>query len=559
MTLSCNHSNTAGLFSGITLLSLSLMLSGPGVWAEGKEEAKEEAAEEAGEEDKAKGVTPLKVLGVKGFGFELGGYFRSRFYHQEGVPIDISSGTQEYTGKLRYFDTRLKLAPVIKYADVVKLTVWFHILDDAIWGDNAGISSTGITADEPSTTNRVGDDVGFLSVKAAWLELNLKLLVMRIGRIPSDFGLGLLTASSDGPGLEKDFGWNRYSSVYDRILLATEPVTIILNLAKAETKRFPLIVVYSYDQLVEDEIGMGRTRLPYSSEWLGDNTDDVKSHNFAAVYVGDPVKLVTPTDKLIIGAYFVMRSQEATFSDLYIIDGFVKLQMGPPNLYGFLEAEAYGIRGQSMAFALGEPVTDQDWCREHGHERCPDWLYQNKKADIASYFIRAGVYWKAHPKIAVQFKIETGYASGDDVMTDEHFTGRSMHPDVKVGLVLYSILLHELWRQNWVDNPGLWSNGGVTNSFFVAEVFKLTALDMIDFVFLALQAWPDEVDHTIVKQDKMMGYEFDLGVRVRLYHDHALLGLDGGVLVVGEAFETDRLDFLPDHIWTIQFWAAYVI
>ncbi len=70
-------------------------------------------------------------------------------------------------------------------------------------------------------------------------------------------------------------------------------------------------------------------------------------------------------------------------------------------------------------------------------------------------------------------------------------------------------------------------------------------------------------DRVIVQKEAFMGFEFDAGVRARLYRDHALLGLEAGVLKTGPALERphdaqDR-EIYPELPWTIQFWAAYVI
>jgi hypothetical protein len=440
--------------------------------------------------------------------------------------------------------------------------VWFHILDDVVWGDNAGVSSTGITASDPSVTDREGGEMEFIQVRAAWLEMNLKVLAFRIGRMPSDWGLGLLTTGS--AGLDDDFSWNRGGSVYDRVLVATEPVSIILSLLKAKNPRFPLIISYSFDQLVEDDYEVGKTRLPYSSEWLGTDSDDVRSHNFVLLYHGDPVRLVTDTDKLIAGAYFTWRSQEVTYSDLYVFDAFLKLQLGPPHLYGFLEGEGYIIRGSTMAIPLGGQP-EETWCQDHGYTRCPDWLYTKKNVKLASYIGRMGVFWKALPRIWLRAKLETGFASGEDDFLDDTFTSMPAHSDLKVGLVLYDMLLYEITRQSWVDNPGLWSGGGIYNSYYGLVMAKLTMMDKFDFLVQGLFAWSHKSDGAIIQGDgdsQYLGFEFDVGVHVRLYRDHARLGLEAGVFKAGKGLE--RKDSLghqiyPELPWTIQFWAAYVI
>ena len=75
-----NPFKTAGFF-GTAILCFAFMLpASPGAWAGDKQEHEGQADDAAGEkkEPKAKdgkeGATPLKLLGVEGLGFELGGY-----------------------------------------------------------------------------------------------------------------------------------------------------------------------------------------------------------------------------------------------------------------------------------------------------------------------------------------------------------------------------------------------------------------------------------------------------------------------------------------------------
>ena len=181
----------------------------------------------------------------------------------------------------------------------------------------------------------------------------------------------------------------------------------------------------------------------------------------------------------------------------YDFDAFLKLQLGPPHLYGFLEGEGYIIRGSTWAIPLGGHP-EETWCQDHGYARCPDWLYTKKDVKLAAYLGRMGVFWKALPKIWLKVKLETGFASGEDDFLDDTFTSMPAHSDLKVGLVLYDMLLYEITRQSWVDNPGLWSGGGLYNSYYGLVMAKLTMMDKFDFLVQGLFAWSHKSDGAII-------------------------------------------------------------
>ena len=115
--------------------------------------------------------------------------------------------------------------------------------------------------------------------------------------------------------------------------------------------------------------------------------------------------------------YSVNRTQAETDSNIWILDAYGHLRFNGL----LLEGEVLNISGKTNAIKLAGGDGDNP-------------LY--KEVDIWGYVARAGYEQSAYSMI-----FETGYASGDDDVNDDRFTGRSLHSDHNVGLLLYEEVL----------------------------------------------------------------------------------------------------------------------
>jgi hypothetical protein len=265
-----------------------------------------------------------------------------------------------------------------------------------------------------------------------------------------------------------------------------------------------------------------------SSEWWADQNDDVAETIFILVYRGEDVDLIGGSGDLTAGAWVVHRTQRATDSDALIIDTYFKMLLKGV----LLEFEGLTINGTTRALTL--PASGKDPLR--------------KDANILGYVGRAGYVtpgWKA--------LFETGYASGDEDVVDREFTGRPLHPDHNVGLLLYEEVLAHVTAATWTQSArGLWSNGGVYNSRYIFPTVHLFPLEDWEVVGGFLTAWPDRPDGAVIQcnssdkvgcdtpqadqaKAKTLGWELDLAVKHR-WHKHVLFSLEAGV-----AKATDRL------------------
>ncbi|MBW2262060.1 MAG: alginate export family protein [Deltaproteobacteria bacterium] len=471
-----------------------------------------------------------------GMSFSLDGYYRARYLHVGDFNQLRPMGWKHR--KLDYFVQRLRLEPALAYKDLVKLEMWIHALDNVVWGDNAGLSSVGLFAGNPSSTNQEGDDVPSIALPAVWVEINVVLGVLRAGRMPSDWGLGLLT--DGGGGFDDDFGWNDVMSISDRVMFATMPVAIAQTIAKSDADPFPLYLVVAYDKLVTDDTAIGGARIPYLSNWLGTYEDDVDSFTAALAYGGEDLNWLGASDSLGAGFYYVQRWQNATNSRIHIYDWYLKLHLGP----AFAEYEHYLLKGHSQAIPLLPSATDDP----------DDWLRERAEADISAWIARVGIdVWK------MRFKLEAGYASGDATATDEKFEVRPANPNVRIGLVLFPLVLAERTRGGWADQEGMWSGGGLYNAWFFMQTVRYEPLDGLEIILAFLQAWRDEADGAVISSfadGKFLGFETDLAVKYHFHEGHAHIGVEGGVLHAGDALKGPGFN-TPDNTWTVQVWTAF--
>lgn len=426
-----------------------------------------------------------------------------------------------------YLTHRLRVLPQVRYGDLAKLTVQVDALDDVLWGDNNGVSSAPLFATDVSNQNYLGgEEQSSIEVSRAWLEFNAKLGVMRVGRMPSHWGMGLLANGGGSAWMDPDparpaavpqrksldnffdddFGDNHFGSTADRVIFLTKPLTVYKTIRKQSDTSSKLILGYGYSVITEAPLlaaePFERKFRPFGQQGFigpGGRRDDIDEHILVAVW-NDPYwqpggRFARDTDELRVGFYGVMRRSRMgstnpsdiepgelcgtfegddvackdTGSKVWIADFWYRLKYGP--IYS--EAEALKIGGTTFG---GVPFPFRN---------------TKKKADIDGAVVRLGfvnrdpsvdplrmlVGAEPYERDLWELEVEGGHASGDDRLEDESFKQRALHPDYNVGLVLFEETLRELSARTFGpfffsdDNPdgakGLFSNGGVINSNYV--------------------------------------------------------------------------------------------
>jgi hypothetical protein len=440
-----------------------------------------------------------------------------------------------------YMTQRLRLNPQLRLENIAKLNFEITALDDVLWGDNNGISTAPLFSVNGSNQYFLGGpESSTVQVTRAWAEFQVPVGLMRVGRMPSHWGMGLL-ANGGGSGnwdpltppgkprrhvqdyyFDEDFGDNHFGSTNDRVLFATRPLTIIRTIQKKADTLSNFLVAYAFDKLSESPLLLGepdRLSRPFGQQGFlsrGEKQDDVNEHVIVVAYSNPDWDKVRYTDELKLGTYWVFRTQDQGFTeprrgipDKRLPDGTCVTNddnMRPvPNeecvtkdegslvwigdiwyriRYGFWysEAEAVHIGGETTG---GVPFPGPN---------------QRKKASISGAVWRGGYLTPMYDGV-----LEIGYASGDDNLGDLHFKQRPLHPDYNVGLILFEEITRErsarafgprLISSTSPDGArGFFSNGGVVNAKYLAPKGRFRpGFGGFELVGQLIFAWVDQYD-----------------------------------------------------------------
>lgn len=502
---------------------------------------------------------------------QLHGYYRARqvtVYNLANERRDAASPPDKPNlppmpyAQIRWADylvQRVRLEPVVTYGDLVKLQLTVDGLDNVVWGDNEARSTSPLFAADPSVTAMDGSKPSGLVLRRAWIDLNLKLGRLRVGRMASHWGMGLLShggGTHGGPDKyrPRDFGEHYFGSVFDRVLFATRPISVVKHLLGADDPHSNLILAYAYDKLVEDFLPEFQPRDYYrplgESGFLGDNDDDVDEHVFVLLYRNKELELWQETDFFNAGLYVVLRSQGASRMDkvssadgkqtldvdfngagslIHIWDFWLHARIGPLEL----ETEWLFIRGTTEG---GIPLSQKE----------------------VEAKIDAGVVRLSYLSGKLDAVLELGYASGDENLSDGTFTQRPMHPNHQVGLVLFPQVLRERTARTVGRRlgRGLQSNGGVFNATYLFPRVRYRPLPWLEGVLGVLVAWRDAAtaNAELYKADRgdFLGAEIDAALRVTWADAHLHFALETGYLVFGDGLKDQYLDAEADGAFTLQ-------
>jgi uncharacterized protein (TIGR04551 family) len=256
---------------------------------------------------------------------QLDGYLRVR--GQMMVNLDVTGAAdasghtlfprplQDPNGRdtLNTANMRLRLEPTLNVSEHVRVRAQVDVLDNRALG-----SSTSALFDDPSSpypvpfygSSRVvaeGDpreDRPAISPKRAWAEVQTPVGLLSFGRMPSDWGLGVLTQA--GAGIDDDFG----DSV-DRIQFALPPVTTPLG-------RLAFVPIIDFD--AEGVLnGDPRAGAGVGQPFDADSADDARTYGLkiARLDTEDEVrrKLERNERSLNYGVYYNYRAQRWSYPD----------------------------------------------------------------------------------------------------------------------------------------------------------------------------------------------------------------------------------------------------
>lgn len=459
----------------------------------------------------------------------LHGYFRARIGVFDSLPVPNPDFTMSRDGATdaAFGFMRLRLEPSVvfgsnPYQPVAALRTQIDLLDNVVFGDNTRLGATPLFANDPSATNIFGLDAPPINVRRLWLEFMTPIGQIRIGRMGSQGGLGLLfndggtTAFGATPdsSFRTDFGDMTSGTTFDRVIFLTRPLSIVNTLGGlhiAESRgpdgqvTTPLVLGLAYDWLAEDVGSMGRptgtgplaeadyaasisrdrSRVPYA--FLGGSDavrggyrageDDVWQTTLILAWSDPDFNLaLNARDELLAGLVMVHRGQAYTGSDVWIGDLFYRLRYTPVRRFVQLysEGEIWTIQGRSNGVAL-----TGDFCNDPPTMTAP--VCTNGDGTTAVYgrtatTMGANVWGGAmrlgidHPNFALT--LESGFSTGqgDNILMTNTLTQRPNNSNYILGMLLYPVVL-AVRTANSYPSPALWSGGGVWNSvYFVPQV-----------------------------------------------------------------------------------------
>jgi hypothetical protein len=541
---------------------------------------------------------------------DVEGYYRARWVHVGNVfDTTVLPNTICLPGNpcvnvtpqksTDYLVHRVRVTPKITLGDVATLHVQVDALNNMLWGDNdLATSSSPVFATGVSNTNLLGERIATVEVPRAWLELKLPVGQLRVGRMPSQWGMGLL--ANDGNGFRNELDDATTGSTADRVLFATKPIQIVQALRGNRGYKSNLLFAIGYDKIVEEpcEVRTGNVanctllspeelwskyqgtpaapgdRPTGSQGFLARPKNDVDQAVLVLLYNAERIRIVRPDDQLTVGAYIVLRKQEKSFTkEPQDGDTSNRDAAGNPvddgsfvQIYDFyLKARVWRAYAESEALVIVGDTT--------GGVPLPP----NSKKQVR---LHGGVGRLGYVSPPLDLIMEAGWASGTSDLEAERFTQRPLHPDYGVGLVLYRQVLRE--RSYQVYTPfnarGFSSQGGVIDSTYVfprvrfrPPVAKLKGLELIAGV---LAAWADKQDDRLFgatlpdgrKRSKHLGTEVDFALRYSFYEDHLRFTFEAGYLWFGEqlrAVDPDTNvpypgDYWARGSWTLQSRLAYV-
>jgi uncharacterized protein (TIGR04551 family) len=231
------------------------------------------------------------------------------------IPLDQHGGEGRTT--LATANMRLRLEPTLNVSEHVRVRAQVDILDNHVLG-----SSTSSLYDDPGSpypvpfygSSRVvgspfdprdpRQETPYVSPKRAWAEIQTPVGLLSFGRMPSEWGLGVM--ANAGAGIDEDFG-----DTVDRIQFALPPVSTPIG-------RLTFVPILDFDHegpLYADPRAPRGTGQPLDAE----SGDDGRTYalKIARLDTEDEVRRKTERNESSVnyGAYYNYRTQRYFYPD----------------------------------------------------------------------------------------------------------------------------------------------------------------------------------------------------------------------------------------------------
>ncbi len=451
----------------------------------------------------------------------LHGEYRFRFHLMNDLPLQTQprAGYPTELGQNLWATNWLRLTGKVELGSTFELVGQIDLADGVLFGDEAvGVEAAARPRDGATAFDRSGIDPRWLY--AQWMS---PVGLFRAGLQPSHWGLGLL--ANDGTR-EPVFGDYRYGNRNVRLLFVTRPAG----------RDVPFNLVLAGDLVYDDPIAQ-----------LRDGERALQA--IVALMCGDEDKGA--------GAYVVYRSQRAKVDnglpagtpideglDVWILDLFARWEWEEPS-GGSIFAAFEGM------YIRGDTNLTRTTARERDDVR--QWIW-------AAQVGREGEF--------IDVVLETGYTSGDANTEDGVQRRATMHPDHRIGLILFpevmawstarSATLARNPELTGRPSPGtqlLPTDGGVSNALYLFNYAKIRPTQWLDLrlgwiwaraTSAVVDPYRQRAESRTVSyrggdpRNRDLGVEVDGAVLFHIPLPHELAveaGLEGGVFVPGRAWD----------------------
>lgn len=478
---------------------------------------------------------------------QLGGWYRVRG--------ELFTFNEDGYRQVDFLDHRLRLELNFLFNEHIKLKSEFSGLENVVWGSNLPTSNV-----LSQTTTNLAHDTPFLRestfttpdtfyLKRLWLEAFIGVGQLRVGRMGSHWGIGLL--SNDGNKEESLRG-----DTYDRIVFSTRPL---------DSKDINWYTALVYSQVVEGQTG-----------YLG---DDIREMVWANFWTDD----INKRNKFL-GLYLLYRHASAStafssdgdaiLGDIYFSWDFTpEFSMKGEVLYGAatFKARVAGLLPATSFSGVfyeenpGEPALEVEGSALNFHVEA---LYNKEK-------------WYARGIVAGQLG-----ASEDHVQLDLDLSGAATDPQrrpiarlrgnqytlaIDSDVVYDYIMFREAYNVVTKRTPLPFDdgNGSIWNAYLVKLTggYKTTIKDQVPLDLSASLIWGSVANtdalqvtvfdllgnqvYSVSPESKDLGIEFDVEAYFT-FHERFKLGLIAGYFAPGKFFEDfNEFTTTPNSYYTL--------
>lgn len=361
---------------------------------------------------------------------ELEGYlrFRGQLTANAGLGTDADASgfylyprpLQDPNGRstLATANMRLRLEPTLNVSEHVRVRAQLDVLDNYVLGSSSNVLMESPFSPYPTPNwgsirtdypNDARDDRDTISVKRAWAEIETPVGLLSFGRMPSEWGLGIL--ANAGGGIDDDFG-----DTVDRIQFAVPPVTTpIGKLSFVPMLDFDAEGVLNADQRFGTGVGQ-----PFDAE----SGDDARTYalKIARLDTEDEIrrKLDRNGASFNFGAYYNYRTQRWLYPE-WFTEGYGELYTDDPALTPKVKRNAYAhVLDLWARLLVGRWRFETEFAGVYGNVNAYDYRPQdpaNPTPQVGDLLLRqwGGTFQTEFQAIPnkVALGAELGVASGD--------------------------------------------------------------------------------------------------------------------------------------------------